>query len=84
MGTMTPVPSMDCFLLEQCNKQVNIFEMELLNVSLSIATTEGANELPDEKSRISDAIFSTGLKISKLLSSTTRHLPRLLDVYHAC
>ena len=64
IGTVTPGHS---------NKQVNVFEMELLDVSHSIATTciEDAKELPNEKSRISDAIFSTGLKISKLLSPTT-------------
>ena len=62
---------MDCCLLQQCNKRVNVFEMELLDVSCSIATIEDAKELPGEISLISDAIFSTGLKISKLLSSAT-------------
>ena len=45
--------------------------MELLNVSHSITTIEDAKELPDKKSRISDSIFSIGLKISKFLFSAT-------------
>ena len=62
---------MDHCLIEQCNKQVSVFEMELLDVSSSIASIEDAKELPDEKLWISDANFSTGLKISKLFSSAT-------------
>ena len=42
-----------------------------LDISLSTATMENVKELPDEESRISNAIFSIGLKISKLLSFAT-------------
>ena len=40
---------MDLCLLEQCNKQVNVFEMELLDVSCSIAIVEDTKQLPNEK-----------------------------------
>ena len=69
MGTVTPRTSMDRCLLEQSDKQVNVFEMELLNVSRSIAFIEDAKELPNANMWIFNAIFSTSLKISKLLSS---------------
>ena len=71
---------MDRCLLEQCHKRVNVFKRELLDVSRSIATIEDAKELPDEKSRISDAIFSADLKISELLSSV---LPHLMDTSYS-
>ena len=45
--------------------------MELLDISCSTVTIEDAKELPDERWRISNSIFSIGLKISKLLSSAT-------------
>ena len=70
MVTVTPELSLDRCLLEQCHKQVNVFEMRLLDISHSIASIKDAKELPDEKSPISDAIFSIGLKISKSLSPT--------------
>ena len=59
---MAPGPDTDRCLLEQYNKQVSGFEMELLHVSCSSATMEDTKELPDEESRISDAIFSIGVK----------------------
>ena len=75
----TPGPNVDCCLLEQYNKQVIGFQMELLDISHCIATMEDAKELPDEEFRISDAMFCMGLKISKLLSSAQRHLPCPLE-----
>ena len=65
---------MDHCLLEQYSKQVIVFEMEMLNVSRSMAGIEDAKELPDGKSRIYDAIFSTGLMTSKLFSSSRLYL----------
>ena len=50
VGPMVPGSSIDCCLLEQYNKQVGGFEMELLDISHSIATMEDTKELPDEKS----------------------------------
>ena len=47
IGTINPGPSLDYCLLEQYNKQVNVFEMELLDVSHSISTIEDAKALPD-------------------------------------
>ena len=44
IGTVTPGPSMDCCLLEKCNKQVNVFEMELLDVFRSLTTTKDAKK----------------------------------------
>ena len=58
-------------LLEQCNNQVSLFEVESLDVSRSVTSIEDAKELLNEKSQISDDIFSTGLKISNLLFSAT-------------
>ena len=49
MGTTTPGPSMDHYLLEQFNMQVNVFEMEMLDISRSIAFIEDAKELPNEE-----------------------------------
>ena len=49
---------MDLCLSEQCNKQVNVFVMELIDVSHSIAPIEDAKELPDEKLLIPDAILT--------------------------
>ena len=71
MGCMVSGPDIDHCLLEQYNKQVNDFEMELLDVSRSIATIDDAKELPSEKSQISDTVLNMGLKTSKLLSSAT-------------
>ena len=68
-GPMVPGPDIDHCLLEQYNKQVSVFEMEMLDDSCSMAAIEYVKELPDEKSWISDAIFSIGLKISKVISS---------------
>ena len=52
-------------LLEQYKEQVSGFKLELLNVFHSIVIVEDAKALPNEKSQISDAGFSIGLKISK-------------------
>ena len=66
-----PRPGIDSCLLEQHNKQVDGFEMELLDASHSIATIEHTKELPNKIPHISDAIFSIGLNVSKLLSYAT-------------
>ena len=46
--TVTPGPSMDCSLLERCNKQVIGFEIESLDAFHNIAAIEDAKELADE------------------------------------
>ena len=69
---MVPGPSIDHCLLEQYKDQISGFKMELIDISRSIATIEDAKELADEKSWISNAIISIGLRISKVLSSTIK------------
>ena len=59
---------MDRCLLEQCNMQIS-FEMEIIDVSHAIATMEVTEELNSEELRISNVIFSLGLKTNNYLSS---------------
>ena len=47
IGPMVPGLRIEHCLLEQYNKQVNVFEMEKLNISHSIATMGDAKALPD-------------------------------------
>ena len=67
--TVTPGPSIDRCLLEQCNRQIIGFETEMLDISRKIADMVDTGELNDEKFRISDVIFNLGLKINKFLST---------------
>ena len=62
--TVMPGPSMDRCLLEHCNRQITSFEMEMFDISRTIATMEDTKELNDEKLRISDVIFNLGLIIT--------------------
>ena len=61
--TVMPGPSMDCCLLEQCNRQITGFETEMFDISCTITTMEDTKEFTDEKLRISNVIFNLGLKI---------------------
>ena len=60
IGPIVPGPDINRCLLEQYNKQVSGFEMELLDVSCSIATIDDAKELLYEKFWIFDAICYGG------------------------
>ena len=68
---MVSGPGIDCCLWEEYEQRVSGFEMELFDISCSIATIEDAKELPNGKSWISNAIFSIGPKICKLFYSAT-------------
>ena len=65
-----PGSSMDCCLLEQCNRQIAGFEREMLDIHVfcTIATMEDTSELNIEKIQISNVFFNLGLKINKFLS----------------
>ena len=78
---MVPGPVINHCLLKEYKEHVSVFETELPDVSCSMASIEDAKELPDEESQISNAIFSIGQKISKLLLSVMKAPTHMYHIY---